>query len=146
MNSHRSLIKHQINHSILFKSLDDEARDAVAQIAQAQPFEAQEVLLEEGQTNNNLYLLSTGKVHIWTSSESIIVELKDLGPGDFFGEVGFLREQPATATVEALQPGIVIVFPKNEMNAVLKDHPTVARILNQLTIHRAKDTITKLMS
>ena len=89
MSLSKSIIKKQIDTSILFKTLDEQAREELSQIALSRPFKDLDILIAEGAINNELFLIVSGNVHVWTSAEDIFIDLKDLGPGDYFGEVGF---------------------------------------------------------
>lgn len=139
------LIKSQIDASLLFKDLPEDARAQLQAIAVGHRFEAREVLIAEDDPSAHLCMLVTGKVRIWTTNEAgRAVDLKYLQAGHYFGEVGFLTGQPATANVEAIEPGLVLAFPNEALAAILAPFPHIKQILTQLTLHRAKDTIGKL--
>ncbi|MEL6177854.1 MAG: cyclic nucleotide-binding domain-containing protein [Myxococcota bacterium] len=139
------LIQSQIDTTILFKNLPSEVRTAIAKVSRPRPFKVGEGLLCEGRPNSMLYLIVTGRVNVWTEADGVMVALKTLGPGDYFGEVGFIGGgRPATATVEAIHPGTALTFHRDEMTPLLTTHPSVLKVLRQLTLHRAKATIKKI--
>jgi len=86
----------------LFSGLD------VAQLNKLEPFTFTRefapgaVILEEGRTANGLYVIMSGKVEIIKGFSTERQRLlATLGPGDFFGEMGLLEEQPRSATAIA---------------------------------------------
>jgi NTE family protein len=53
------------------------------------------------------------------------IELSTLGPGDFCGEMSLLRSEPATATVRAVAPAVVMSIPHADLVAIAASHPSV---------------------
>lgn len=69
------------------------ARDAVPVTAAAG-----EAVVEEGDVGQHFYILAAGKVRVSRGEQQI----RDLGPGAWFGELALLRQAPRSATVTAL--------------------------------------------
>ena len=51
---------------------------------------------------------------------------RDLGPGDFFGELGLIEMHPRTATVVAEDEITCVLLPAWEFRDVLAEHPQMA--------------------
>ncbi len=132
--------------SSLFEHLEEEQLTWLADQASQHEFSAGEVIIEEGSTVSSLYLIADGVVRVWTNSMGRQVELKKLGVGTYFGEVSLLSNKEATATVEVLQaPVRVVALPRAAVVELIKTDETVRKILEGVTLARAKDTIAKVL-
>jgi CRP-like cAMP-binding protein len=56
------------------------------------------VLVREGDPSDRFYVIVTGRVEVTLAGQPVRVE----GPGEFFGEIGLMRDVPRTATVTAV--------------------------------------------
>ena len=67
-----------------------------------------------------LGLILAGEVQVVTSpAPGQLLDLKILRAGAYYGEVGFLTQRPATATLRANTEGSVLVFPCEALNSVI---------------------------
>ena len=55
--------------------------------------------MRQGDPSDRFYVLVRGRVEVTQGGQ----HLRDEGPGEFFGEIGLLRDVPRTATVTALE-------------------------------------------
>jgi predicted MFS family arabinose efflux permease len=55
-------------------------------------------IVRQGEPSDRFYLIASGRVQVTQGGQVLRVE----GPGEFFGEIGLLRDVPRTATVMAL--------------------------------------------
>lgn len=65
---------------------------------------AGQTIVREGEQADAFYILVRGRVAIYKREDGEEGEIKRLGPGEFFGEVGLLRGVPRNATVRAVEP------------------------------------------
>jgi len=135
-----------IKQSPLFKHLPDEEIDALVEASTSEQYEAGEVLIEEGGKAKFLYVVTDGDVRVWTTSLDREVELKTLSRGAYFGEVSLMSGKTATATVEALDgPVTVVEIPREAILELVERDEKVRKMLEGVTLARAKDTIGKVL-
>lgn len=135
-----------IEHSHLFKSLDDEGRLRALRESSLHTFPAGTVILREGEPGDEFYLIANGAVRVDTTGPDVDhpVELATLGRGAFFGEVSVLTGRPRTATVTAIDEVLVVVFSQDLVERLLEAYPRVRKLLDAVVLGRARDTIDKL--
>lgn len=101
---------------------------------------AETVLLSEGETSGQLYILAKGSVEVLRGDTQVAVVSE---PGAVFGEMSVLLNRPHTATVRATSPIGVFVF--EDAEAFLKAHPEIAFFLSRLLAERLNAATTYLV-
>jgi CRP/FNR family transcriptional regulator len=71
-------------------------------IASQETYQDGEIIIEEGTLGDWVYMIQSGKVEISKMIGGKRVLLTTLGPGEFFGELGFLGDNTRTATALAI--------------------------------------------
>jgi extracellular factor (EF) 3-hydroxypalmitic acid methyl ester biosynthesis protein len=109
--------------------------------------EKEEALLKEGEKNLSLYIVLDGLFNVYSSAVPNKV-LEHSAPGSVLGEVSFFTDRPATATVIAGEPSLVLELPKAILRDKLDhDHGYAADLYKALLISvsdRLRDTGVKL--
>ena len=67
-----------------------------------QRFAAGSRVVTEGETGDAAYVIVTGRCEVFREVEGRRVTLREMGPGEVFGETAVFTEKPRTASVEAL--------------------------------------------
>jgi CRP/FNR family transcriptional regulator, cyclic AMP receptor protein len=80
------------------------------------------VLVTEGQFAHEFFIIEDGSAEVTQNSERIA----ELGPGDFFGEIGLLESERRTASVVATTPMELIVMFQREFRQMEREMPAVA--------------------
>ena len=132
-----------ISGNLLFKVLDQEARQKVMLLARVVKYQDEDIIIKQGADSDDIYLLHPGQVVVQTLQEGFIVELGTLEPGTIFGEVAEVSGVPRTATVIACGEVEAVRFPGQDLVEELRKHPTASKLLDHIVLHRAKDTIKK---
>jgi hypothetical protein len=86
----------------LFALLKEADLAYVSSIIKQVKYSAGEVIFREGDESKQFYIIDTGQVAVFRKDSArleVIVRL--LGPGQFFGETGLVRNEPRNATVKA---------------------------------------------
>jgi CRP/FNR family cyclic AMP-dependent transcriptional regulator len=79
-------------------------------------------LATEGQFAHEFFVIEEGSAEVMQNGERIA----ELGPGEFFGEIGLLETERRTATVAATTPMKLIVMFQREFKQMEQDMPAVA--------------------
>jgi hypothetical protein len=87
------------------------------------------LLTREGHMPEELYYVLEGSLSIQKSGREIKVQ-----PAAFIGELAYLREMPATATVRLLPPGLFVSWKHAELNRVLA-HDEALRLAMAMLIN-----------
>ena len=87
-----------INKIKFFSRMDEEDKTTMANLADFRQFNPGESLILEGSQTSDLFFIINGTVDIFVK-EKFIVELA--GGGHVFGEISFVFQKPASASVVA---------------------------------------------
>lgn len=90
----------------LFQTVSDEALAEIATFAQEVSVESGRELVREGDYSYEFMAIEEGAAEVTRGGEHVA----DLGPGDFFGEVGLLEKDRRNATVIAAEPTRLITL------------------------------------
>ena len=82
----------------LFQGMTESARDAVAGLAEETHFEDGATVTREGDEGDAFYVVVDGRLEVSRNG----MTLRELGPGDFLGEISLVDGRPRTATVPAI--------------------------------------------
>lgn len=131
--------------SHLFKSLDDAGRRDLIESGFVMRFEAQDMILKQGDPGDTMFLILEGKVRVETTTPGGTVQLAELGRGACLGEVSVLTKGPRTATVTALTDLTTVTFARHRIERLLEAHPRVRELLEALVAGRAKAAVDKIL-
>jgi serine/threonine-protein kinase len=74
-----------------------------------------DVIIEEGAVGDEAYMIVSGKCRVFRSVPDGQETLNTMGPGDVFGEMALLLDDPRAASVEAIERTSVLVLDKATM-------------------------------
>ena len=96
-----------------------------------------EVLLEQGSTDDSLYLLVGGRLRATAvDAGGQRTTLGEIARGEAVGEMAFFTGQPRTATVVAVRDSLLVRVGRELFRDILVNDPTVALNLTRLVIQR----------
>ena len=112
---------HQPAHLALFQAIDifaplpPAAVETLARGASVFRVPAGAVIVREGDPSDRFYIVESGRVAVTHDG----VALRQEGPGDYFGEIGLLRDVPRTATVTAVEDTVLQSVERDEFLSVV---------------------------
>ena len=111
----------------LFSSLSKRQRAKVARHCHPLLISQGEHLLSEGHSAYEFFVIEEGTAAVVSAGR----HLRDLGPGDFLGEIGLVRGSGRTASVIATSKVKVIVMYKADFRAMRDSMPKVTRQIDE---------------
>ena len=134
-------LREALRETILFADLDDDQLGHIAAAGTPQSLQRGVVLFQEGDEPGEFYLVLSGRVAIAQESdggrESLLAVL---GPGELFGEMGFLDGYNRSAQARALEESEVLVVPYAELRLLYENHPTALWSAVRLLARRLRAT------
>lgn len=106
----------------LFNGVDDAGLAAVAASATEVAFEVGRTIVRQGEVGTGFFLVTAGQARVIRDGRV----LADLGPGQFFGELSLLDQQPRIAQVVAQEPTVCLALASWDFEAILASQPGVA--------------------
>ena len=97
-------------------------------------------IFREGDTGDGIYLVGSGLIQIVALlGEDERRVFSRIEPGDFFGEMAMLEDQPRSATALAVKDSVLYFIPQAETRALLERAPGLWRILLQNMSRRLRE-------
>ena len=111
----------------LFKRLTPEELEQLAAEVDQVKFAADEIVFNEQDKGDALYVVESGSVRIWVLDEDVKpVTLAELKPGEFFGELAVLDRGPRSTNATTVGETILHRLSSDDFQAFLMKHPDVA--------------------
>ncbi len=125
----------------LFAELTDDQLESISSFTFEKAFEAGELIVEEGQTGNGLYIIVSGNVEVLKGDLTATPQvLAKRGAGDVFGEMALLGEWPRTASVRALDEVQCLGIDRWVFLSQLERQPQVTIRMLQILAQRLRDS------
>ncbi|MEA2295208.1 MAG: family transcriptional regulator, cyclic receptor protein [Solirubrobacteraceae bacterium] len=116
----------------LFANLDDHDLQVIATFANETSVSEGDVLVREGDFSYELMAIEEGQAEVRRGDEVVAT----LGPGDFFGEMGVLKNELRTATIVASTPMRLITLTTWELKR-MRNMPGVMDKINEVIASRS---------
>jgi CRP-like cAMP-binding protein len=111
----------------LFDGLSRRQRKLLAMRADEVEVEPGRVLCCKGRTSHEFFVIEDGTARVVRDGQY----LNELGPGDFFGEMGLLEDAPRNADVIAETPLTLMVLSAPAFRDLEREAPKLARRLSR---------------
>ena len=131
-----------LSRTDFFADADPDALRAVATAGTEHHLIRGDVLFNEGDPPDALYLVLRGRLAIAIANpidrrESVVALMED---GDLFGEMGMLDEGPRSAMARALEPTTVLSIPYDHVLKLFDEQPKLLWNVTRLLAQRIRTT------
>ena len=131
----------------LFADLDDRELASIAAVAKTRRYAKDDVVFYADESGDIFCLIREGQVKVtMISPEGKEIILKILGPGDFFGEMALLDDEPRSATVVATEPLEIVTIWRNDFLQILQENFTLTRKLLAELSRRLRSASSRIES
>lgn len=119
-----------------WSNLSKQDLKSIAKVSKERKYASGDTIVKKGEGGVGFYLILDGAVEI--KSEGTI--LAKLGPGQFFGEMSLLDNQPRSADVIAAMPSRCLIVSCWSFKGVISDNPRIALKMLQELARRLRNT------
>jgi CRP/FNR family cyclic AMP-dependent transcriptional regulator len=120
--------------------------DKIAAMATVRTFPKRAIVVTEGDDTDSLYVVLSGKARIFVADDKgREVQLNQVGPGEYFGEVT-LDGGPRSASVMAVEDCRCAVVKRTELTVFLEKNPELALHIVRKLAHRVRDLTENVRS
>jgi CRP/FNR family transcriptional regulator len=128
---------------IYFSDLGLAELESIRKLVFEKTVDRTEMVLLEGEPAANLYFVASGVVQVFkTSAEGKEQILSIVRPGESFNDVPILDGGPNPASARAMGPVILYGIKKNDMQAILVDHPQIASNVIKVLARRVRHLVS----
>src|SRR2546421_620414 len=104
-------------------------------------------IMSSGDATDSLYIVLSGRLKVMMSdSEGKEVILAILDPGEFFGEMGLIDDEPRSASVVTIEPCELLSIAKRDFKRVLTENSDMAMAVMRGLVRRLRQADRKIGS
>ena len=116
----------------LFAPLSPPTLETLARKSEPLSFASGEAIVREGEASDRFYVIASGSVDVTQAGRLLRTETA----GDFFGEIGLLRDVPRTATVTAATETVVHALGRGDFVAAVSGVREARAAAEEVIAHR----------
>jgi CRP/FNR family cyclic AMP-dependent transcriptional regulator len=105
----------------LFSGMSDRSIEIIADIVREASFPAGASLVREGEPGETFMVIREGTATVDQGGR----KLRDLGAGDFLGEIALVDGGPRTASVTAVEPVEALVIDRSGFSRLMNEFPVI---------------------
>lgn len=109
-----------------------------------QNFSEGDLIIKQGTEGDCLYVIQEGKVEVIAETGDKEVKLTELGPGEFFGEMGLFEKDVRSCTVRAIGKAKILTIDKRNFYQTIQKDPALAIRLLETMSRRIRQTNQKV--
>ena len=132
----------------IFSELSDEDISSLAHLALRKRYPKDTVVFFENEEGDFFFTILEGRIKVTIlGDDGREVILSVLGPGDFFGEMALLDNEPRSATAIAVEESELLSLHRNDFQSVLNDNRSITSALIRVLsarLRRANHQISTL--
>jgi CRP/FNR family cyclic AMP-dependent transcriptional regulator len=104
-------------------------------------------IMAGGDATDSLYIVLSGRLKVMMSdSDGKEVILSILGPGEFFGEMGLIDDEPRSASVVTIEPCELLAIAKRDFKKCLIENNEMAMAVMRGLVKRLREADRKIGS
>ncbi|HET6948651.1 MAG TPA: cyclic nucleotide-binding domain-containing protein [bacterium] len=119
----------------IFKGLPAKELEFIARSVKERVYEPAAVIVKQGDPGIGFFMIMEGRVDVGHDGHKI----REMGPGEFFGEMALMEERIRTATVTAKERTRCLQLVRWDFRALLKENPELAVRMLEVVVKRIRE-------
>ena len=134
--NHIDSIANFIADNPLFESLSRPVVRSIAAKLREQHFSPGKIVMQEGEVGDSFYIIHNGHVCAVLNRQGQDCILSEMGPGEGFGEMALLSDQPRSCTIKAIDEAHMFVLNREDFADLYMRFPELAFKFEELRNQR----------
>ena len=131
----------------LFASFPEDQLGMIATMVTRRSAARANTIMAAGDATDSLYIVLSGRLKVMMSdSDGKEVILSILGPGEFFGEMGLIDDEPRSASVVTLEPCELLSIAKRDFRKCLAENFEMSMAVMRGLVRRRREADRKIGS
>lgn len=132
-------------HKPLFDQLSKEDMKYISSHGVARGFPQRATVLNQGDESNSVYFIDSGRVKVFvTDEQGKSTTLRYQGPGEYFGDLGLIDDEPRSASVVTTTKSQFTMISRRKFKSCLTQHPSLANKMIPLLAYRIRNLTEEL--
>jgi CRP-like cAMP-binding protein len=93
-------------------------------------------VFEKGTPGDALYIVLSGEIRVFDIVDGSELNVANIKPGDYFGEMSLMSDSVHTKSVEAVEDTELLVLPKDSFEALLESSPDLEALVKRRLAER----------
>ncbi len=124
----------------IFEFTSTEDLSYIAAITDEVEFQADEMIFEEGEISDAMYMVIEGKVRLTRGSQEVMVAQKK----DVFGTWALFDDEPRVASAKTLENSRLLHIDKEDFIDLLADHVAITQSVLKTMVKRLRNLMTRI--
>ncbi|MDQ7843645.1 MAG: cyclic nucleotide-binding domain-containing protein [Armatimonadota bacterium] len=125
----------QLRKVPIFKALPARELEFISRSVKERTYEPGAVIVKQGDPGIGFFMIIDGRVEVSHDSHKI----REMGPGEFFGEMALMEERVRTATITAKEATRCLQLVRWDFRALLKENPELAVRMLEVVVQRLRE-------
>jgi CRP/FNR family cyclic AMP-dependent transcriptional regulator len=131
----------------LFTMLPEEQLRMLTTVVTRKSAPRSTTIMAGGDPTDSLYIVLSGRLKVMMSdAEGKEVILSILGPGEFFGEMGLIDDEPRSATVVTIEPCELLSIAKRDFKKCMAENFEMSQAVMRGLVRRLREADRKIGS
>ena len=131
----------------MFASFPEDQLSALATLVSRRSAPRGAAIMHEGDPTDSLYIVISGRLKVMMGeADGKETILSIIGPGEFFGEMGLIDDNPRSASVIAIEPAELLALTKRAFRKCLVENSDLAMAVMRVLVKRLREADRKIGS
>ena len=138
-STERDEIRRYLASTALFRDLDEATFSGVEAELDRITLDTGEVLMEEGEVGDSLFILVSGRLRAFVRSEGEVEQaVGEISPGEAVGEMAIIADERRSATVRSIRPSLLVRLSRAGFERLEARHPQIMKHVARTLVRRLR--------